>query len=1419
MKTKYTWQILTVLTVMVMVLGMLPQAAKAAPASDVTFAILHTNDFHGALEWKSGGSSSNPGLGRLAAVVNAQRTLLGADNVLLMDAGDEMQGSLLSNIQFGEPTIAAYNALGYDVATFGNHEFDWGKTVLGERVTQANHDYVSANIVVNDTGNCATAGWTPPSFVDEPYEIYTVGTPVSVKVAVIGVTTPEVPIITIPAATEGLCFKDPADSIVHYYDAMKADGADVIVVLSHLGYADGGYGYGIPIYGDQTLATKLNTAGKPVNLIIGGHSHTNLSTATVVGNTTIGQAYYNGRKVGKALITVNTSGGVSIVWSSLSVPTGAADPVDATVQAVIDSYATDPDYLALINQEVGWTNVPITRNYDGDSLMGYFVNDAIYNDLNHDAVATNDVDIVFNNPGGLRQDITCASYPCKLTYGMLYGILPFGNQTIVGTMTGEQILELLQQAASLNKGAIQVAGMRYSFFNYRVDTNPDPATTSWKSWSWGAFDACVINKSTEVCEPLELDKTYTIATNEFLAPAGQDNFYAFKYVKDITYWGDMLDGVIRWVGANYPETDPYAGVLDGRINREGDDTFDTEEIIPLTILHHNDMHGNLYKGTYVGYTQLATLIKQERAYNPTRTLLLNSGDNIQGDGFSFYYKTAPLGYTADGTVLDPTMQIAPVILAMNEMDYDAMTLGNHEYNFGNQVFKAVLSDANFPILQANVEDDGSYGIAEVPVEDYVEKTVDGINVAILGIGNHRIPNYELPSNIPGLTFTDPLLKAQELSDALRATNDVVIALTHIGFTEDPKSVEVDKNVDTNMAATVTGLDAIVGGHSHTDPSKGFGAAKYLPTYVVDPDGKPVIINQAYRYNNTLGEIFIGLRAKDGGGYEVISQAGQYLTVGSSVVEDTGIKALLQPYIDMFNTYNNTVIGSTTVPIDALQAYTQETNGANIQADAAIHELESNDIEVDFHLSGAMSNRKVANSATPEAPVDLKISDMFTLMPYENSLVVMRMNGPQLKTVLERAYRNYYYYKYVPGYGGYSYYTTCMLDTNFGNVITYNDISEAPYDPTKSYVVSLNIGGEDVDFEDADTYYNVSTVNYLAAGSCNFNNDGVTLWPLDQIVADTQFYVRDSVVNYITDMGTVSPAIEGRLQFIHDLEAPVIDIDSPVAWNYTTPGTLTIDFSVADVGTAGLLEVEADIDGMMVEDGDVIDLSIIGLGAHTFTVNATDKAMNHASKSVNFNVVAASSFESTFTKNAKGWTVVNGNWFVNPNGFYKTNGTINQISSIIHAQDFTSLTVEAKMRRKFGDVTLPNRLHFRTTPDPLDTAGQWMNGYMFQYTNAGMFSVWKFTDGKAEPLVGWEYSSAIIRNGWNVLKVVANDGDMEFYINGEMVAAGHDESHAIGRVGISMWRGSDGTSPLLVDWVTVSNTAYPEVYTDPIKAIQ
>jgi 5'-nucleotidase/UDP-sugar diphosphatase len=962
-------RVLSTIVSLVFLFSLFSPAVGAAPATPVSFTILHTNDFHGQLE----PSGSNPGMARVATYVNSVRTALGDGNVLMVDAGDEMQGSLLSNIQKGAPVIATFNAVGYDAATFGNHEFDWGQTVLGSRTGEATYPYVTANIVKKDGADCATSGWTAPDFAAGPYEIIDVGDPVSLKVAFIGVTTAETPIITIASATDGLCFKDAAESISHYYSAMKADGADVIVVLSHLGYPDGGYGYGIPVYGDQTLAQKLIDAGTPANLIIGGHSHTNLSAATIVGSTVIGQAYYNGRRVGRADVTVGTDGSVAINWLSQAIAT--SDVQDPTILALIATYSEDPAYQALINTPIGYAQVDLLRNYNGDSMMGDFVDDAIYGYLNNDAETANDVDMFFNNAGGIRTDwcdiedpANPGTYiwssnaadcngegvwthdPMLLTYGNMFNILPFGNATIVGEMTGAQILELLNQSATLFKGAIQPAGIRYSFYRYS-DANPGP-----QPYGWGAYDVEVYDKATTAWVPLDLARTYMVGTNEFLAPAGQDGYIPFKYMTNITYWGDMLDAVNGYVTDNYTMAAPYKGpdgdgTLDGRITRDGngDDVYEAGEIVPMTILHHNDSHGNLAKGTYVGFTQLATLIKQERLHNPDRTLLFNAGDSIQGDAMMYYFKDAGAGFATDGTVLPPTLQINPFIAVMNSLNYTAMTLGNHEFNFGSKVFVDVFTQANFPILGANLTDDGSYGINKVSAADLGGKpvvnvrdslslsmpsgTADPIKVGVLGITNHRVPNYELPSNIPGLTFSDPIVKAAELVPGLRAANDVVLALTHIGFTENPKSLEVDKNVDTNLAATVGGIDAIIGSHSHTDPSKQTdysGAYKYLPAIVAGPDGKADLVTQAYRYNNYLGEVMIGLRSNGSGGFDVVSQTGRYIAVTLAETEDPATKAIVDPYAAVLATYNNKVIGETTAPIDALQAFTQETNGANLQ---------------------------------------------------------------------------------------------------------------------------------------------------------------------------------------------------------------------------------------------------------------------------------------------------------------------------------------------------------------------------------------------------------------------------------------------------------------------------------------------------------
>jgi hypothetical protein len=216
---------------------------------------------------------------------------------------------------------------------------------------------------------------------------------------------------------------------------------------------------------------------------------------------------------------------------------------------------------------------------------------------------------------------------------------------------------------------------------------------------------------------------------------------------------------------------------------------------------------------------------------------------------------------------------------------------------------------------------------------------------------------------------------------------------------------------------------------------------------------------------------------------------------------------------------------------------------------------------------------------------------------------------------------------VSGYGGYSYYTTCMLDTNSMGRIYYKDT--APALPNGNNVMALIINGKPVDFTDATKYYNVSTVNYLAAGSCNFNDGGVSLWPLNQIVHDTQYYVRDATIDYIKHEGIVSPKIEGRLLF-GDSVAPVVTVASPKAQDYLHPEFLTLDFSAVDgadgttpsgMPPSGVMSLVAKLDGTVVTNGQKIDLYTLSLGSHRLEVTATDYYGNAATTGVDFKVIA------------------------------------------------------------------------------------------------------------------------------------------------------------------------------------------------------
>jgi len=192
----------------------------------------------------------------------------------------------------------------------------------------------------------------------------------------------------------------------------------------------------------------------------------------------------------------------------------------------------------------------------------------------------------------------------------------------------------------------------------------------------------------------------------------------------------------------------------------------------VTMLHTNDTHGTwpetYYYGTPEGFAFLASIIKAERAKNPN-VLLLDAGDTFQGNAFAQYFRNS-----------DPN----PIAGGMNLLGYDVFTIGNHEFNFGPATFATMLGQMDASILGTiNLDDDGSYGFINDNVDDYINLDVDGLKVTIFGLTNPRVYRYELPTNIPGLTFYSGLdtgfaAVPQILSDE---SPDLLVGLTHMGY--------------------------------------------------------------------------------------------------------------------------------------------------------------------------------------------------------------------------------------------------------------------------------------------------------------------------------------------------------------------------------------------------------------------------------------------------------------------------------------------------------------------------------------------------------------------------------------------------------------------------------------------------------------
>ena len=397
--------------------------------------------------------------------------------------------------------------------------------------------------------------------------------------------------------------------------------------------------------------------------------------------------------------------------------------------------------------------------------------------------------------------------------------------------------------------------------------------------------------------------------------------------------------------------------------------------ITLTILHTSDLHGRVHprdaladKDLGEGLARIAAAVKVIRTEgNPT--LLLDSGDTIQGSptqGLVF------AGRIGDGVGPDP------IVRAMNLVGYDAMAVGNHEFDFGRARLEKSRREARFPWLSANtLEADGSPAF-----DPYVVREVAGVRVGILGLVTPRVGSWVSPALLEDLRFSDSVTAARKYVPILRGREhcDLVIVIAHEGFERDPKTgaplADPGENQAYALATEVPGIDLLLTGHAHT---------------VVSPQ-RPggTWVSQPGRWGNALTRFDVTLE-KTGERWSVAGVRGRNLSM-KAVVPDPAAVAAIQAEHDA------------TMRILAEEAATLEApvsaHGARLR-DAGLldwlHAVQLREGKAEISFCSLLP----AQLADWPAGA-LTVRQVWAFYPYENSLVTVKATGRQVREALERS---------------------------------------------------------------------------------------------------------------------------------------------------------------------------------------------------------------------------------------------------------------------------------------------------------------------------------------------------------------------------------------------------------------------------------
>jgi 2',3'-cyclic-nucleotide 2'-phosphodiesterase/3'-nucleotidase len=513
--------------------------------------------------------------------------------------------------------------------------------------------------------------------------------------------------------------------------------------------------------------------------------------------------------------------------------------------------------------------------------------------------------------------------------------------------------------------------------------------------------------------------------------------------------------------------------------------------VSISVLATTDLHGNLYPIDYYsnkpaarGLAKIATLVRQARTENPN-TLLLDCGDTIQGSPLEFVYQhfvrsgSLPLGKPGVLPAHDPMMR------AMNELGYDMMTVGNHEFNFGLKNFDQARRDARFPWVAANIET--APGIQ--PFAPYFVKTVAGVKIAVIGIITPSVPNWEKAENITGYRFLPGVPAVKKTLDQLRRTEhpDLVLAAVHAGLDRDPKTGSVNiaqlegENMVYQMASEVPGLDAIVFGHTHSE----------LPSF---PAGK-VLLVQPKNWGISLARLDFNLAKNSAGHWTVTAKHSRVLPVTAQTAADHALLDIGKPYHEAAQAYLNTPVADAPKSIDGVAGRVEDS--ALVDAIQTV-QLYYSHADISF---ASLFNTRVA---IPKGLVTVR--QIAALYTYDNELFAIEGTGRMVKDALENAAR------YFVSCQGESCGRPSLVNPR---IIGFNyDMAEGvQYEidltkPEGERILNLRWKGRPLA---PDQKLRIAVNNYRFAGSA-----GYSMFPGAKIVWRSMTEIRDLMIQYYTE---------------------------------------------------------------------------------------------------------------------------------------------------------------------------------------------------------------------------------------------------------------------------------------------------------------